>query len=81
MNSYRATLKGNVLEWHSREPTNKEAVEVSVIMLESTQEEAQGQHMAWALQMLADGNVFDELDAVAWQQAQRKDRDLPDRNR
>lgn len=80
-NSYRATLKGNTLEWHSRVPSNKEAVEVSVVMLESTQQQVQGQRMAQALQALADSKVFDRLDAVNWQQEQRKDRALPNRDR
>jgi hypothetical protein len=80
MNSYRATLKGNTLEWHSQVPSNKEAVEVSVVMLEPTQKQVQGQHMAQALQALADSKIFDELDAVTWQQEQRQDRVLPNRD-
>jgi hypothetical protein len=80
-NSYRATLKGNKLEWHSRVPDSaKETLEVDVVVLETKQKEQQGQRMAQALQALADANVFENVDAVAWQKEQRQDRVLPNRD-
>jgi hypothetical protein len=80
-NSYRATLKGNKLEWHSRVPdSTKETLEVSVVVLESKQTEQQGQRMAKALQALADANAFQNVDAVTWQKEQRQDRVLPNRD-
>ncbi|MGL4612003.1 MAG: hypothetical protein ACRCYY_20385 [Trueperaceae bacterium] len=82
-NSYRATLKGNKLEWHSRVPdSTKETLEVSVVVLESSpeQKDQQGQRMAKALQALADINAFQNVDAIAWQKEQRQDRTLPNRD-
>lgn len=81
MKSYRATLKGNTLTWHSRVPdSDKEAVEVSVVMLEPTQRKLQGQNMAQALQILADSKAFADVDALTWQKKQRQDRTLPIRD-
>ncbi len=82
-NSYRATLKGNKLEWHSRVPeSTEETLEVNVIVLETNPEQKgqQGQRMAKALQTLADQRVFQNVDAVAWQKEQRQDRPLPNRD-
>jgi hypothetical protein len=82
-NSYRATLKGNKLEWHNRVPdSTKETLEVDVVVLKPSpeQKELQGQRMAQALQVLADANVFENLDAVTWQKEQRQDRPLPNRD-
>jgi hypothetical protein len=80
-NSYRATLKGNKLEWHSRVPDSaKETLEVKVVVLEPEQVEQQGQRMAQALQALADANVLENVDAVTWQKEQRQDRALPNRD-
>jgi hypothetical protein len=84
-NSYRATLKGNVLEWHTPVPTDTaEALEVTVVVLGPVANEEgkkqQGQRMAQALQALADKNIFKDLDAVTWQKEQRQDRALPTRD-
>jgi hypothetical protein len=80
-NSYRATLKGNKLEWHNRVPDGtKETLEVSVVVLEPEPKEQQGQRMVQALQALADTNAFENVDPIAWQKEQRQDRVLPDRD-
>jgi hypothetical protein len=77
--SYRATLKGNVLEWHDRVPATTEKLEVSVVILEPPLKE-QGQRMAQILQALANNDTFGNVDAVVWQKEQRLDRSLPNRD-
>jgi hypothetical protein len=83
--SYRATLKGNVLEWHDRVPATTEKLEVSVVILEPPLKEQpsikeQGQRMAQILQALANNDTFGNVDAVVWQKEQRLDRSLPNRD-
>lgn len=81
LRTYEATLRGNNLEWTDDAPQHTQAVRVHVTVLEQTAgDEAQGRHMAEALDHLAQINAFSDIaDPVAWQREQRKDRSLPTR--
>ena len=85
METYRAILKGNRLEWIESEPTDLEAeqpVEVTILDTPSDVDATtQGQRMAKALEQLAASNAFADIkDPVAWQREIRKDRPLPGRD-
>jgi hypothetical protein len=71
-NSYRATLQGNTLEWHTRAPEVQKVVEVEVVIVEPQHAKTeQGKHMAQALQALADTRAFENVEPLAWQKEQR----------
>ena len=80
--TYKATLKGNRLEWIGEEPRRKDAVPVYVTLLEEqTAQRAQGDQMAEALNQLAEaGGLATISDPEAWQREQRQDRALPGRS-
>lgn len=87
LRTYRATLKGDRVEWSDEEPEralHDRAVPVYITLLEDTGESkdtsSQGQRMADALERLATINVLAHIDdPVAWQREQRRDRPLPGR--
>ena len=84
MQTYRAILKGNRIEWTDPEPTDlnpEQPVQVTILdTLDSTDAIARGQRMAKALERLAASNALSEItDPVEWQREIRKDRPLPDR--
>ncbi len=79
--SYRATLKGNTLEWQKDAPTVSGELEVEVVIFKPQHAEAeQGRRMAKALQDIAETAVFEKMDALTWQQEQRQDRFFPNRD-
>jgi hypothetical protein len=85
METYRAILKGNRLEWIESEPTHLDAEQpVEVTILDTPGDvdaTTQGQRMAKALERLAASNAFADIkDPVAWQREVRKDRPLPGRD-
>jgi hypothetical protein len=78
---YRATLKGNTLEWQTEAPKVAGELEVDVLLVEPLMSKAeQGQRMAKALQDLAEAGAFEAVDALVWQREQRQDRPLPKRD-
>jgi len=88
LNTYKAILRGNHLEWTGDAPkhlTQEDAVMVYVTILNEpvvvpavTQ---QGQRMAVALEQLAAINALKEItDPAAWEREVRQDRSLPDRD-
>lgn len=86
LQTYKATLRGNILEWSEEMPDQSEdiAVEVYVTVLSngqsSSDKKAKGKRMADALEKLASGNSLVEIeDPIAWQREQREERTLPDR--
>jgi hypothetical protein len=84
METYRAILKGNRLEWIETEPEHLEAEQaVQVTILDSPDEidvSTQGQRMAKALEQLAATNALIHIqDPSEWQREIRKDRPLPGR--
>jgi hypothetical protein len=85
METYRAILKGNRLEWTEAEPAHLDAEQpVEVTILDTPADvdaTTQGQRMAKALERLAAANTFAHIkDPVAWQREVRKDRPLPGRD-
>jgi hypothetical protein len=86
--TYKATLKGNCLEWSEAAPAgiSEKAVAVYVTILgvtAETEQNPQGQQMAAALEQIValakQGGVADITDPSAWQRETRQDRDLPGR--
>lgn len=84
MQTYRAILKGNRLEWTDSEPTDlnsEQPVEVTILdTLDRPNRTTQGQRMAEALERLAAAAGLSHIeDPVEWQREIRKDRPLPGR--
>jgi hypothetical protein len=87
LNTYKAILKGNRLEWNEDAPDHlapEDAVAVYVTILDEPVVPAavtqQGQRMAAALEQLAAINALADLtDPVAWEREMRQERPLPDR--
>ena len=85
MQTYRAILRGNRLEWTDSEPTDlnpDQPVQVTIVNAPDHPDAIkQGRRMANALQRLATSNAFADIkDPVAWQRELRKDRPLPGRD-
>jgi hypothetical protein len=87
LQTYKALLRGNRLEWSGDAPDHLEeeqTVEVYVTILkEATASSvgAQGKKMAEALEKLAAIDALSEIDdPSAWQREQRQERALPDRD-
>ena len=82
METYRAILKGNRLEWTDLEPGDlkpDQPVEVTILD-EPDQSADRRKRMAEALEKLAASDAFSEIsDPVEWQREIRKDRPLPGR--
>jgi hypothetical protein len=87
LNTYKAILRGNHLEWDGDAPDHlapEDEVVVYVIILDepavTSAVTQQGQRMAAALEQLAAINALPDLtDPVAWEREIRQDRPLPDR--
>lgn len=87
LQTYKAILRGNYLEWSGEMPEQVEeekAVEVHVTILEENAPSklaSQGKRMAEALEKLVAINALSEIsDPSAWQHEQRQERSLPDRD-
>ena len=82
METYRAILKGNRLEWTDTGPVDlkpDQPVEVTILD-EPDQSADRRKRMAEALEKLAASDAFSEIsDPVEWQREIRKDRPLPGR--
>lgn len=83
METYRAILKGNRLEWTDPAPVDlnpEQPVEVTILD-EPDQTLNRRKRMAEALEKLAASDAFSEIsDPVEWQREIRKDRPLPGRD-
>jgi hypothetical protein len=88
LQTYKAVLRGNHLEWSGDAPGNLEEeqpVEVHVTILQeanaSSSVATRGQRMADTLEKLASINSLSEVaDPSAWQREERQDRQLPGRD-
>lgn len=88
LNTYKAVLKGDRLEWSDDVPEQLVAgqpVPVHVTILDETmlpsEQPTRGQQMAAALERLAaKGGLADIADPVTWQREMRQDRTLPGRD-
>jgi hypothetical protein len=83
MQTYRAILKGNRLEWTDPGPVDlksEQPVEVTILD-EPDQTIDRRKRMAEALEKLAATDAFSEIsDPVEWQREIRRDRPLPGRD-
>ena len=88
METYRATIHGNTIEWDGEQPGGLAdggdvEVEVTVIKKPKKRHRPDGQKMAEALEALAalaPGEGLRSIkDPVKWQRSIRKDRPLPGR--
>lgn len=83
LNTYRAILEGNVIRWLDASPNLQHPVQVHVTLLGETSASAikiRAQAMKAALQNLAQSKALEAItDPLAWQKAQRQDRNLPGR--
>ena len=87
LQTYKAILRGNYLEWSGETPEQVEreqALEVHVTILSesaTSSVKSQGRRMAEALERLAAINALAEVsDPSEWQRQQREDRALPGRD-
>ena len=88
LQTFKAILRGDRLEWSGDAPEKKRTesgVAVHVTILDEAADLSQtvnrGRRMAEALERLAARNALQEIsDPVLWQREQREDRTLPDRN-
>lgn len=86
LQTYRAILRGNYLEWSGETPEQLEreqSLEVHVTILKETAAsrlKSQGRRMAEAVERLASINALAEIsDSSKWQREQREERPLPGR--
>ena len=81
--NYRATLKGDRLEWQGDAPAVEgRAVTVQVTLLHDapSSQASQGARMADILEQLAAADAVSGIDdPVVWQRNLREDRELPER--
>ncbi len=84
--TYKATLKGDRLQWqedNSRPPSSVQPVNVLVTVLEvplAADESERGKRMKEALNKLAVRNTLTDIaDAAQWERDIRQDRPLPGR--
>ncbi|RUS97958.1 hypothetical protein DSM106972_081770 [Dulcicalothrix desertica PCC 7102] len=86
LQTFRATLRGDSLEWGEEVRGNlrdDSPVQVLVTILEeepSLKTKGRGQRMAAALEKLAQAQAFAGIDPVVWLSEVRQDRELPGRN-
>ena len=89
LNTYKAILKGDRLEWSGEAPEltpedRPVAVHVTILDEEGVlvpKHLSQGQCMAAALEQLAATHALADIaDPVAWERETRQDRTLPDRD-
>jgi hypothetical protein len=87
LQTYKAILRGNHLEWIEDVPTlieHNQAIEVHVTILNEpaqTVGNSQGEQMFEILEKLASINALSGIsDPLDWQRVERKDRELPDRD-
>jgi hypothetical protein len=88
LNTYKAILRNNHLEWRDEIPQNlpqETGVAVYVTILDepvdAPEDIPRGQRMAEALAQLAEANSLPEIpDPAVWEREIRQDRSLPDRD-
>lgn len=86
LEKYRATIHGNVVDWHGDSPSalkvyGEVTVEMTVVPTTSKWKKPDVEKMVEALEGLAAlGGIKSIPDPVAWQREIRKDRPLPGRD-
>jgi hypothetical protein len=81
LQTYKAILRGDHIEWLGQPPENPDPVKVHITFLEEAASEAvleRGRVMAEALATLAGRGSFAKIsDPMAWQRETRSERNLP----
>lgn len=78
--TYEGILKDDQIEWQGEAPPRGRPIRVHVTVLDGEEEAARGKQMAKALNRLAEGRAFEDVDdPVQWQRELRQDRPLPGR--
>lgn len=85
LKTFNAILKNNSIQWLDETPTIEidSSVKVHVTLLEEitiNQTKSNGQKMAKALSKISKNGNFANVDPQKWQQENRHDRDLPNRD-
>ena len=85
LTTYKATLRGNQIEWGQDVPAEVamgKTVAIQVTILEeSLSTKKQGQQMAAALTKLAQSQTLAGVDAAAWEREARTDKPLAGRDK
>lgn len=81
LQTFKAVLQGNRLEWMDEVPKADRPVEVYVTLLEedSNTDLESGRAMAEVLEKLSAVNAFADVEPMSWQRKERQDRSLPNR--
>ena len=81
LQTYRAILRGDHIEWLEQPPEKSDPVQVNITFLEESGSEVvleRGRVMAEALATLAGRGSFARIsDPIAWQRETRSERNLP----
>ncbi|MCA2624785.1 hypothetical protein PN470_11850 [Microcystis sp. CS-574] len=85
LKTFKAILKNNTLQWLNETPeiNSEYPVNVYITLLEENiigENRSNGQKMANALKKIANNNTFTAVDTQQWQQQNRCDRSLPNRD-
>ena len=84
LQTFRAVLKGNSIEWLDEAPQlGNQSIAVHITVLEESADldsATRGQKMAEVLEKLAANRAFSDFDPVAWQREVRHDRSMPGRD-
>ncbi len=84
LQTFRAILKGNSIEWLDDAPElGNQSIAVHITVLEENDgldSATRGQRMAEVLEKLAATRTFSDVDPVVWQREVRHDRSIPGRD-
>lgn len=84
LKTFKAVLKGNVIEWIDEAPQlGDQSIAVHITVLEEdlgSDVASRGQRMAEVLEKLAANRAFSEVDPMVWQREVRYDRSIPGRD-
>jgi hypothetical protein len=84
LQTFKAVLKGNSIEWIDEVPElGDESIQVQITVLEepkSLDTATRGKKMAEVLERLSKNRAFSDVDPVAWQREVREDRSIPRRD-
>ncbi len=84
LQTFRAVLKGNSIEWIDEAPQlGDQSIAVHITVLEETvgsDSATRGQRMAEVLEKLASNRAFSDVDPAVWQREVRQDRSIPGRD-
>ena len=84
LQTFRAVLKGNLIEWIDEVPQlGDQSIAVHITVLEEnlgSDSATRGQRMAEVLEKLAANRAFSNVDPIVWQREVRHDRSILSRD-